>query len=358
MKRILLAIIFAHVSLSLCAQSFLTFQTNAFRAGDKISQECVDYIEPGCGGNDQIWDFSNFPAMKNVQVEYVNIPDSDSLSVTAFRHRERLQYQMSSDTVRLINYTTPLYNINYTIPLLTAVYPFYYGDRSTGFYAGYGDYCGKDSVHIQGEVFIEGDGYGKIVLSETDTLFNVLRLHITRSASVLVGIACEQATDGGNARQRIIDSYKWYARGYRYPIAETVTTTWYNDMTQVSTHSSSYLCLPELQILSGDSVNNSIIRADLDKREHNEGKSSTAKDYHYTIKKEGNYVKITHTLNKGATVNTLLCNHTGYVYQRRSEYFEAGNGCYTQIDLSGLRQGIYILYIQVGDLVFSEKIEV
>ena len=62
------------------------------------------------------------------------------------------------------------------------------------------------------------------------------------------------------------------------------------------------------------------------------------------------------TFDEDATIATIVANHMGLLSVYRQWTQEAGQGYSMQIDCSGLRPGIYILYINVNGKVYSEKV--
>ena len=66
--------------------------------------------------------------------------------------------------------------------------------------------------------------------------------------------------------------------------------------------------------------------------------------------------QMTYGLDEDATIATIVANRMGMVCVSRQWTQEAGQGYSAQIDCSGLRPGIYILYINVNGKVYSEKV--
>ena len=77
---------------------------------------------------------------------------------------------------------------------------------------------------------------------------------------------------------------------------------------------------------------------------------------HYQIEVHGNVLQMTYGLDEDATIATIVANRMGMVCVSRQWTQEAGQGYSAQIDCSGLRPGIYILYINVNGKVYSEKV--
>ena len=64
------------------AQTRITYENNALRLGDSRSLKKIEYQDPGQGGANQIWDFSNAKEIKTMainQSEDLSKPKSKNL---------------------------------------------------------------------------------------------------------------------------------------------------------------------------------------------------------------------------------------------------------------------------------------
>ena len=199
----------------------------------------------------------------------------------------------------------------------------------------------------------EADATGTIYFNDTDTLFNVIRVHQISSAGIRQHLPEVSVPDETNIKQRIEERYYWYARGYRYPVFETSSITIYNDMEPVSCQQTAFCTLPSDQFLPEDSINQQILLNDSLERINAE----LPPVIHYTVTMDGNYVTVNYSVDADATINAIVCDRMGVVYRRASESGNAGASGILHIDTVGLKAGIYILYLNVNGQVFNEKIE-
>ena len=61
-------------------------------------------------------------------------------------------------------------------------------------------------------------------------------------------------------------------------------------------------------------------------------------------------------LDQEAPIATIGANHMGFLFLSRQWTQEAGQGYTARLDCTGLRPGVYILYINVNGKVYSEKV--
>ena len=226
------------------AQSLLTFNTHAPRGGDIIHKQQVPYIETGATGKDIIWDFSKMEILQeSVLQEY--LCDTNHI-ITCVEPSALYQYQLKEDSLLQTGYETPIVTMKYSQPILRMEYPFDYGYTAEKKYKGIGLYSNNNAIEEEGTVRLEADAIGSIILSEKDTLRNVLRMHILKTSSV--GMAKDSLlNDSIHRHMEIEDICQWYARGYRYPIFETRSTSYYHNLDVQSNLQTAYRYMPEEQ---------------------------------------------------------------------------------------------------------------
>lgn len=333
------------------AQTVITHIHNGLRFGDKVQKQQVEYVRPGEDGEECVWDFTNLHMLKPYPIEY--LCDSDSTTIYELSPVQINKYSLRTDTLQLTGYETPLQRVDYTAPIVQLAYPFAYGSSLTAPYHGTGTYCKTHLIDHQGITDIEAEATGTLILSEGDTLRNTIRLHTLRTGSLYMYHE-NDSTDEARSRtkQEIEERYQWYARGYRYPLLETVSTSYYKDMDMVSCIQKAYCYAPDLQRTLHDEQNDSIIRID------SIANVQVADIFHYRVETIGNQVKLSYSLDEDANITIIVCNHRGMAYRRRSFAMPAGTGLEQNIDCSGLIPDTYILYLNVNGKVYSEKINV
>ena len=350
--QLIVVCLFLSVFSELVAQNVLTGACNMPLAGDSICRQQIAYFPPGGYGVEQVWDFSGIEFMDDSQ-NIVFRCDTDATVLYAFEPERLFKYQMNRDSLLLMGQETALQVISYQPALTMLPLPCMYGDHTLQPFQGKGSYCMKYLLESNGTIETEADATGLICLIDEDTLRNVLRVHQILSSAIRQYLPDDTVIDLQNTKQRIEEHYLWYARGYRYPVFETESITIFNNMNPVSCQQRAYCALPSEQWHLRDSINQQILTAD--SLEHI--RSMQPPIIHYSVAKEGNDLILHYSLDADATINLLVCDKMGMVYRR--ECFTNVAGCTESyhVNCCGLKQGTYVLYLNVNGQIFNEKIE-
>lgn len=334
-----------------CIQSYaqsVDYKTNAPRCGDIIKRHQINYFYDGEEGRNVTWDFSNInTTYGDVTTEYFYDKDSVLCSVDS---KMISKYQLSDDTLKLIGYKDRLNIMDYTEPVTLVTYPFAYGYSITNNYDGTGMYCQRLVTKHKGTVIVEANAEGCAINADGDTLRHVIRIHTIRTSSLCMYDPADTLfADSTHMKQEIQDINQWYVHGYRYPLYETKSTAYYDNMTPVSCVRTAYMYSPDDEKYLEDTENKQI-REDI-ARENTAGKNII----HYTITNNGTSVVLDYDLDAEASINALLCNSRGMVYGRKKAHMAGGTGYQISFDTVSLPRGEYILYINVNGKVYNEK---
>lgn len=345
--RLISAIVLCMAFLAASAQHTIRYDANAFRCGDEVSMMTIAPVSVGSAGEDAVWDFSRIEQTGDYPIRFCYGDDEDSLVMLAVHPQKLYRYMLTEDTLKCVGYETPLRLMEYRQPQVVMTYPFEYSERMRSPFLGEGAYCGTNWLRNQGELIVEADGYGCIVLSD-DTLKNVLRLHTICTNAMQMNLKGDTSIfDPANLKQEIRESFTWYARGFRYPVFEVSTTTLYNNLKQFSSVTDALCFLPENQKSLNDTVNENIVRED-----------AAGDIIHYNVETEGGHIRIVYTLDHDANVSILLSDRMGLVYRNHVRYEQGGESHEVVFSSEGLVAGVYILYISVNGKVYSEKVNV
>ncbi len=333
------------------AQNRLESETNMIRSGDSIVCRQIEYFSPGNMGEGQIWDFQELEYVDNDFITRYTC-DTDSITIHELLPSIRRKYQSSEDSLFTLGYETRLHTVTYEEPINLLNFPFAYGNHIRQDFHGTGTYSKKYVIESRGTVETEADAAGTIYINGTDTLRNVLRIHRIFSSCIFQYLPSDKLIDTTNVRQRIEEHYLWYARGYRYPVLETISTTIYNDMVPVSCQQTAYCSLPSDQSYLKDAVNIEIQIAD--SLLNSEDPENTP--IHYQVEVNGSTIDVGYSLETNASIHALLCDRMGLVYKHASSSGCAGDTGHLRMESIGLRHGVYILYLNVNGQVFNEKL--
>ena len=221
----------------MCAQ--LTRLHNAPRGDDEIVKMRVSYKDPGRDGEAVIWDFGELVAIDpEYTLTYYDIPpinDStylvlrDSIpanevaygDLTAGVEHFTAYYArlLEGDTLVTLGHENPVVLMRHNPPLLTMKFPFSYGEEIEKDYKSNGFYSSKEPVTTEGNIKIKADAFGKMVLPSGDTLNHVLRI---RSLQTIADADTTYVNDTIPRLKMESENFKWYVKGYRYPVFEAI----------------------------------------------------------------------------------------------------------------------------------------
>ena len=322
-----------------------------FASADSLLKSRIRYFSPGMGGRSKVWNFSDKLSSKSSsKVMFVK----DSTGVLSFIEPGRISYYHTTpDTLILLGSESPLEKREYTIGKVSKKFPLEYGDSVTGQFRCEGMYCGDHPFRETGTTTVKVEAEGSVVLAGNDTIRNVLRVHTVDSYSICMGTDTA-ALDTARLTQVIDERYEWYLPESQYPFIEDVTSTTYFNMEAIGTTRHACCNLPEYLTASY------ITPADEDEPDEQEGFSEPGQQtpdiIHYEIETRGKVIHMSYDLDADATVTTIVASHMGFLGFYDQWTKEAGQGYSVQIDCTGLRPGIYILYINVNGKVYSEKV--
>lgn len=397
-KHAVLFLLFLNVVLTpLFSQTTLTRSCNSFRSGDRLVKQEVEYKDPGKSGEHIFWDFSTVePVNDHYQVKYYSY--DDSLMIGQER-RTLYKYIMHGDSLMCSGFENKSTLIANRKPELMLVFPLSFGNRHEDYFHGNGDYCGGLFLTEFGKTSVVADACGEVLLPEGDTLRHVLRTHHTKyllqkhrpyilmaeKDTVCNTDSIESHLTSDSLHTRI-DTYRWYAEGYRYPVFETICQTDFFYGQPGQTAGVSFYYAPNEQYYSLDDDSENRIRRDSiqiasdasnsfydsnagsssektknfshTQGNHNET-SGDAKDViTYSLSRENGVDEIilNYSLSEDATVSIMLFDIQSRQLSGVMDVRETSGDYRKTISLRGLQPGEYTLRIVVNNTVFGEKI--
>jgi hypothetical protein len=236
-KKLCTIVLLAGISGILSAQHVLRSELNLPRTGDVIVKQQVEYKDPGRTGENVLWDFGSLqPVNPEYKLAYVPLrPRRDSLYVLGCdtfkvrnvqegelligrEHRTMYYYRMKDSELSCLGYENQMSRMHYLDPLPAMHFPMNYGRRTEKPYRAECQYA-QVLMSTHGKITLEADASGMMILPSGDTLKNVLRIHslqtiLSDSIAAMDSIHIDTQ----------IENHKWYVKGYRYPVFETVKT--------------------------------------------------------------------------------------------------------------------------------------
>lgn len=236
MKKILTAWLLGIPAL-LSAQHSLQSGLNMFRAGDELIKQQVGYKDPGLAGAGVLWDFSR---LETVNEEYaLAYSTSDDSLITGTEHLTRYHYALQNDSLLLWGFNNQTTRLQHVQPELLLKFPVNYGDTVKTHYYAHGKYSNRLEMDVLGTIETGADAYGTMVLPGNDTLQQVLRTHTVKqmvedirpindsyydklkSPPVISPDSIDQRLESDSVLF-VVETFRWYEKGCRYPVFETV----------------------------------------------------------------------------------------------------------------------------------------
>lgn len=382
MKKILNCLGLAiFVPVGLYAQPNLTKSCNLMRHGDHLIKQQVEYKTPGREGEHVLWDFSQQkPINENYGLTYYKYDDS---LITGQEHQTLYKYLLKGDSLFSCGFENQTTLIRYAKPELQLVYPMLYGNRHEDYFYGNGDYCNHLFISTGGKSVIQADAYGVILLPSGDTLRHVLRTHqIQKFIQRTVPYRLVEASDtvfytdsidyhlANDTVYMQLDTYRWYADGYRYPIFETIQSTAYTRQKPYPISNTAFYYTPDDQYydLENDPENQAKREEEAARQEAlnyaqtDKNKDDTATDdsnpidYNAYLTDNGNSIILEYSLNKEADISIMLFDMQSRQLSNEHRGKQPEGFYQANIPLYGFQPGEYTLRIVVDNKIFGVKI--
>lgn len=232
MKRLLFIFLLSGLPILLSSQ--ISKVHNSLRPGDEIIKQQVSYGDPGEAGVNILWDFSKQETInEQYNLSYTPAPLwNDSLYIMGYNrfgkkdkrfnaddlivgteHNTMYYYRIIGDSLLLLGHENPVAKLQYVDPYVLMTYPMNYSQTVHSSYTTQGRYSVIEPVQTVGTVETTADAYGKMILPTGDTLNPVLRIKTVQTIE-------DKLASGNTIKQ--LETYRWYTKGYRYPVFETI----------------------------------------------------------------------------------------------------------------------------------------
>ncbi|MCC8147195.1 MAG: T9SS type A sorting domain-containing protein [Bacteroidales bacterium] len=345
---------------------------NHLRSGDVLIKQQVEFKDPGEAGENIIWDFSDLKTLNETYTLTYSLPpiEGDSVyilgnirlpkaiagknePIVGTEHNTMYYYQLKKDMLYCIGHENPSVRLNYTQPMLCMYYPLSYGETVSSAYSSKGLYSSTVEIQSSGEITITGDAYGKLIIPTGDTL-TVLKTKTIQT--IFDSIEKENAENNGKQ----LETCRWYAKGYRYPVFETVRNINRNDNSEI--FSISFYYPPQEHLYLDNDMDNLELLEEIWKVNHKE-QDTTGEDKIIEVsdimlcKAYPNPVEsilnIEYELKEDALVSFQLISMQGNTVKEINQKSETTGLYEKQIDCSTLPSGSYVLKITANSAIFN-----
>lgn len=363
------------------------------RGGDRIIKQQVEYVDPGKPGENKSWDFSDISTVKEkYNLRYRSYNDS---LMTGMEHRTIYKYLLRQDTLYMTGHENPLTVLSDSIPQALLAYPFTYGSRIEKDFMFRGKYSGIDSLTSMGHSTVCADAFGTVTLPDADTLNNVTRVRTVNDSRIRIYNTQKTANGIMNFTSQAPDDslthhkeeiYRWYAEGYRYPVFETITHTYYKNDKPLSRFNTAFYYPPcEQQFESPDSVNSRVRERlvqnrqqsysnssrnntrnrsknydsdDINGSENGSGNEFGDKNGAFTVDTKSGNVSVNYNLTENSEIEIILTDLHGRVFGYIPHHTQSGGTYDENVTVKSLNPGDYILSFIVNGEAQSYKFKV
>lgn len=378
MKKLSFFIFILSSSLSIQAQ--LNADHNSIRAGDVIIKQQVEFKAPGEAKANQIWDFSEVKLINDeYELVYSEAPlIGDSVYIMGYNefpkkvsrhanlivgteHNTLYYFYQTTDSLVLLGHENIAIKQENLPPIINLKFPLNYGGRPTvSKYATRGLYSGSLEVQSEGAITMFGDAFGAMILPTGDTINPVLRVKTEQFVlNTSKGVDSSVEDDKGH----MLEGYRWYSKGYRYPIFETIE---FIDLNTDSTAFSTAFYFPpqEHYYLDTDPDNQALIDdlwdytnddSDPFKKIDILESKNLKHDYSMYPNPVENNLTLEYTLENDCLVNIVITTIDGKLVKTLNKRQQAGKQI-QEVDCTSLMTGVYLLKLIAGELVINERI--
>ena len=374
MKKNLIILLLSVLPCLLVAQHSLQSRLNMLRTGDLIFKQQVEYKDPGRSGADVLWDFSRLNIVNDEYELAYSTPD-DTV-ITGTEHLTHYHYVLQSDSLLLQGFDNPTTQLRSIRPEVLLKFPFHHGDTIGSYYYAHGKYGNRLEMDVMGITQTVGDAYGMVILPGKDTLKHVLRTHtikyITESAVPIGDSYFEKlesplniSTDSIERRLAadtvlfIVETFRWYEKGYRYPIFETVCSReQYRHSKDYTFLNTAFFYPPQEHYYLNDDPENLELLEDQTSGESDETfdpwAGLTYNIYPNPVKTTPLQIEI--YLPQAADVRVRVSNTMGWVALDAYKGYQSPGVYNFQLSLSDLPVGNYVLAISLNEKLISETV--
>lgn len=356
----------------------ITERYNSPRSGDEIIKQQVEFKDIGRIGENVIWDFGK---LKSINDEYSLIYSSPNLLENTYyilgrdtiqatnnstqyligtEHSTMYYLQIQNESLNVLGHENATTSLKYTPALLSMTYPANYNEAHQKKYASKGLYSCRIPFESQGEVRQIADAYGVMILPSGDTLRNVMRVKTIQTIK-------ETIYDVNNNINTIlnmnVENYKWFSKGYRYPIFETIKTIT-QDSVDTNAFSTAFFFPPQEHLYLDTDPDNLAVLDSLWNIDHQipdvtdptQETPDANLSYNFYPNPVETMLTVEYYLEKPSSVTISLYNLEGRLMKTIVKPVSLSGVYSEQIDCSSLAKGTYIISIGTGYKVYSDKV--
>ncbi len=347
MKKVYTLALSLFAATTLFAQTTITYECNVLRAGDVRNLKKTEYQDPGKGGANQVWDFSQSKETKEMtirQTEDRTITSNNNLNLVCDEGGEKNTiFEISKSKKMYWGLENSVVKIKFNEPIVDLKFPFSYGEKVEGIMDGTYTENGKTNP-IKGTYTTQVDAWGTVILPDGNSYQNVLRVKVEKNYTQTF-----QSVNGTESEYQISSvRYQYFAKGVRYPILIILESEVKSDCK----------CTCSNKIKEAYYEAPAFILQDFGKDAVAEKEDAVIRNFEYNVSPNPfeNELRIAFSLSKNANIEINLVDINGkIVKQIVNEKTEKGEYVYSA-NTSGVIAGSYLIQIKVDQKIYVNKL--
>ena len=264
-------------------------------------------------------------------------------------------FKQTTDSQFLSQIQTALVKIDFGDTFSYLRYPFSVKDSLVCVMDGQGIYSSKNKFRLKGKSKVKAMGLGKIILPDDESLSNTLLVKWSVIGDILPAKNNSELVHNVGKLHLMVEDYEWFSKGYRYPVFKVLQASLKNGGQEIMHRE--YACVANMDSFEMlDDAENEKLRVQQQGENVKDKKSSPLINYQVTM--SGRQLHIAYSLTLDSQLRFVLSNTSGMILKSFNQHQSVGNGYRQVIELGDLPRGEYVLYINVNDQKFSEKVSV
>ena len=335
-------------------QNVMSNVTNCFRIGDSIHYDLVDASKDWVTNlSEPVWDFSNLKYLGHEKAVCFSSDGEERIRMIG--QDEILDFCQANNYLRLSQIQTPLVKIDFGDSFSYLNYPFSATDSVVCNLDGRGIYSSRNKFRLLGKSTTKAKGEGKIILPSNDSLPNTLL--IQRNVRGDIFLSKDSVEPDSQAAKLLleVETNEWYSQGYRYPVFKTLQATLWNGKRAIMRRQ--YACAANMESFANLTDEENVkLREKQQDVILNKSSASSLIDYHLAM--DGKKLTIVYSLSEESQLHFVLSNTSGMLLKSVNLHGVVSEGYEQVLDLDSLPRGEYVLYINVNNQKFSEKVSI
>lgn len=240
-------------------------------------------------------------------------------------------------------------------------FPLNYAQTTVSAYTSQGLYSGTVEIRTKGIMTTVADAYGKIILPSGDTLSPVLRVKTTQTIYDIPGEGSCTVNESAN-KGKALETCRWFSKGYRYPVFETVKNINLSDSTEI--FSTAFFFPPQDHLYLDTDSENLALLDELWKETEKKKGDPTAKtvaledimDCKIYPNPVTSVLNLKYELKQDAKVAFELYSIEGVPVKKIQAKSQKAGMYYESVDCSSLYPKNYVLRITANNMFINEVI--